>query len=195
MDVQLFLIYIEQMTKTLYPEDTISPTVELDSDGNVVRGPVLWITDTGPGRLSRRDSDFRNDANETYDDIMKRFAEEGIFINGLLPNSTAVTAVMDELYRAFKNACRSSTQDVYARKLQANARAVIEKKKDLAARHSRGEKIPQSEYRKVNTVVSLDRCDLGKILCGELDEHGLPHPTSPITTHFTKEKIDEAMRK
>jgi hypothetical protein len=36
---------------------------------------------------------------------------------------------------------------------------------------------------------------LGKILCGELDEHGLPHPTSPIATHFTKEKIDEAMRK
>lgn len=195
MDTGLFLIYIESMTLLLYPEETLFPTFEFDSNGNLVKGPVLWITDTGPGRLAKVDSDFRNEKGETYDDILKRFAKMGIFILGLLPNSTAVTAVMDELFRAFKNATRASAQAVYARKLKVNARAVIAKKKDLALRHSKGEKILASEIKKVNTVVTLDRSDLGEILYGELDEHGLPHIQSPIATHFTREKINQAMYK
>ncbi len=195
MDTGLFLKYIEQMTLQLYPKDTLSPTCEFDSEGNLVKGPVLWITDTGPGRLAKPDSDYRNEKGETYDEIMERFAKMGIIITGLLPNSTAVTAVMDELFRAFKNATRAAAQIVYARKIKDNARQVIEKKKDLARRYSKGEKIPPAELKKVNVVVSLDRKDLGEILYGELDDQGLPHQDSPIAKHFTPEKINQALHK
>lgn len=84
---------------------------------------------------------------------------------------------------------------MYARKIKTNARKVIQKKKDLARRASKGEKVPASEYKKVNSVVAVDRTDLGQILYGDLDKYGLPHPESPIATHFTQEKINEAMRK
>lgn len=192
MDTGLFLKYIEQMTLQLYPKDTLSPTCEFDSEGNLVKGPVVCY---GPGRLAKPDSDYRNEKGETYDEIMERFAKMGIIITGLLPNSTAVTAVMDELFRAFKNATRAAAQIVYARKIKDNARQVIEKKKDLARRYSKGEKIPPAELKKVNVVVSLDRKDLGEILYGELDDQGLPHQDSPIAKHFTPEKINQALHK
>ena len=88
----------------------------------------------------------------------------GIIILGLLPNSTSVSAVMDELFSAFKMATRRSTQLVYAKKIKANSRAVRLKKLQISQRRARNEEIPASELDKVNVVTMLNPGDLGDIL-------------------------------
>jgi hypothetical protein len=48
-----------QVTFDLYPEATISLEVVVDEFGLLVRGPVLWIVDSGPVRLAALSLDDR----------------------------------------------------------------------------------------------------------------------------------------
>ena len=90
---------------------------------------------------------------------------------------------------------RIQTQQVYARKLKANAREVIRKKQAIAERVRQGKKVSDAEMRKVNTVVTLKNYDLGAIVYGDLGEDGSPHPDSPIAKYFTRERILAATAK
>lgn len=191
MDVKLFMEYIENVTFDLYPEETVSLTIKFDEFGRLIQGPVFWMVDTGPGRLTSIDGPL----GLIWDAWAKRMMEKGIILNGLLPNSTSVSAVMDELYRAFKISFRAATQRVFAKKIKANAKKVAAKKLDIATRLANKESVPASEYRKINVVATLDPSDLGEILYGKLDENDYGAPSSPIVQCFTPEKIKEAHEK
>ena len=151
----------------------------------------LWTVDTGPGRLLSVEGEL----GEACDEWAKKMMEKGVILNGLLPNSTSVSAIMDELFRAFKIKTRKATQKVWAQKIKANAKSVAAKKTAIAQRIARGETVSPRERSKVNTVATLDPSDLGKILYGKLDENGYGAPNSPIVESFTKEKIEGAHEK
>jgi len=191
MDVKLFMEFVETATFDLYPEDTVSLEIKLDEFGRLVMGPVMWTCDTGPGRLTSVDGEL----GPIWDEWAKKMMDKGVILNGLLPNSTSVAAVMDELFRKFKIATRAATQKVFAKKIKANAKAVTAKKLEIAQRLANDESVPASEYAKVNVVATLNPSDLGEILYGELDEDGYAAAESPIAESFTKEKIEAAHEK
>ena len=125
----------------------------------------------------------------------KEMMQSGVIINGLLPNSTAVLAIMDELFRAFKGALRTSTHEHYAGKIKNHAREITKRKVEIARKMARREEVSESERAKTRSVVGLNPMDLGPILFGKLTDDGHADPKSPIATGFTKEKILEAFAK
>ena len=144
--------------------------------------------DTGQGRLANLD-------DEGWDEWAESMMNQGVIINGLLPNSTAVMAIMDELFRAFKNSLQASTHKHYAKKIKVNAVQISRRKAEIARKIAGGIEVTEAEKAKTRSVVGLNPMDLGPILYGELSGKGDPHPSSPIATAFTREKIMEAHRK
>merc|ERR1719343_1881756 len=104
-------------------------------------------------------------------------------------------AIMDELFRAFKDALKHSIHNHYAKKIKANAKQVQRRKAEIASKIARGEDASETELAKTSSVVGLNQIDLGPILFGELTEDGFANPSSPIATGFTKEKVMAAHRK
>lgn len=80
----------------------------------LISGPLIVKTDAGPGRLSiEADSiDFRTE-----------MADMGVHILLSLPNATAATAEMDQLYTKFQPRCKRSTVRVASLKMLARAEA------------------------------------------------------------------------
>jgi len=66
----------------------------------LISGPVVTKTDAGPGRLSKGADSI---------DFWTEMATMGVHILLSLPNRTAATAVMDQLYSKFKPRCSEST--------------------------------------------------------------------------------------
>ena len=176
---------VKNITFNLYPQETVSLEIEVDEHGRLVKGPVMWTMDTGQGRLA-------NLADESWDEWALKMINRGVIINGLLPNSTTVLAIMDELFRAFKADLRSYTHDHYARKIKANSKAIVKRKLEIARKIAVGELVTEAERAKTRSVVGLNPMDLGPILFGKLTENGYADPKSPIATAFTKEKILES---
>ena len=189
IDNDLFMQMIEQVSFDLYPAETISLKVEFDNVGQLVKGPVLWNVDSGPGRLANTEGN-----EDKYAMWSKKMHDKGIIIVGLCPNSTSVTAIMDELFRAFKLDFRSSARQVYAAKIKETHEDLQRKKAMLADRYEQGEIVLECEKPKVNVVTSLNPGDLGKILFGPLED-GFPLPSAPILKNFTKDKIERAFEK
>ena len=191
MDIRLFMEFVKNVTFDLYPEETVSLSVEIDEHGRLIKGPVMWTVDTGPGRLTSIDGEHA----EEWEEWAREMMVKGVILNGLLPNSTTVSTIMDKLYRAFKIACRVSTHLVYARKIKANAKAIPRRMLAIAQKLARGEVVTEQERGKVTSIVSLNPGDLGDILYGRLSDDGFAAINSPIAKAFTKEKILEAHRK
>ena len=191
MDTDLFMEYIEEVTFDLYPKETCSLEIEFDQFGRLVKGPVLWNVDSGPGRLAA----VTEDNQQAYDVWLERLHNQGVLIHGLCPNTTSVSAVMDELFRAYKISQRANTKKVFALKIRKSADAITAKKAALAAKHGGAENVPASEMPKVGSIVTLNAGDVGKIMYGDLTADGFPSPTSPIATSFTPEKIANAFAK
>ena len=126
--------------------------------------------------------------DEGWDEWAEEMREKGIIINGLLPNSTAVMAIMDELFRAFKDALKHSIHNHYAKKIKANAKQVQRRKAEIASKIARGEDASETELAKTSSVVGLNQIDLGPILFGELTEDGFANSSSPIATKFKKKR-------
>jgi hypothetical protein len=190
MDISLFQQLIKDMLFDLYPRDTVSLELVVDEFGRLVKGPLMLNCDTGPGRIGK--VDFTDPSWELWADEM---FNDGVLICGLLPNSTSITAVMDDLFGAYKQAIRRQTQDIYAEKVKKHAHAVKDLKADIARRREAGEDISDAEIRKISTVVTLDESDIGKMNFGVLDENGYPAKDSPWATSFTKEKIMRSQAK
>jgi len=75
IDSQLFMEYIEETTYKLFPKEAVSLEIVFDDYGRVVSGPVLWILDTGNGRI------VKNAIKEPeWDKWAKRMHETGILI-------------------------------------------------------------------------------------------------------------------
>ena len=155
--------------------------IEIDRFGRLVKGPVMWIMDTEQGRMANLD-------DEGWDEWAEEMWEKGIIINGLLPNSTTVMAIMDKLFRAFKGALKHSIHGHYAKKIKANAKQVQRRKAEIASKVARGEATSETELAKTRLVVGLNQMDLGPILFRELLEDEFANPSSPIATRFTKKR-------
>lgn len=189
MDTSLFIEMVTYMTFDLFPEETITLEIVLDEHGRLVSGPVLWIVDSGPGRLAALSLD-----DSSWDEAMKELRLQGILIIGLLPNSTSVTAVMDDLFGPFKQRTRTATQKIFAAKVKAHAESVKELKADIQRRKEAGEEVTDKEIRKVNTIVKLDESDVGAIMMGKT-VNGYPAPDSAWSLSFTPEKIRHSLEK
>ena len=85
--------------------------------------------------------------------------EKGIIINGLLPNSTAVMAIMDELFRAFNGALKHLIHSHYAKKTKANAKQVQRRKAEIASKIARGEDASETELAKTHLAGGLNQID------------------------------------
>jgi hypothetical protein len=142
----------------------------------------MFILDFGIGRIEA------NQINTPeWDRWAKRMFDKGILIKVLLPNSTAVTALMDHLFGPYKNWTRERQQVVFAEHIQAHSDMIVKIKADMAA----GIEVSAEDKKKLTTVVRMEPEDVGKIVYGKLDENKLPHPDSPIARAFTKPKIKE----
>jgi hypothetical protein len=113
--------------------------------------------------------------------------EQGIVVMPLLPNSTAVTALMGKLYGPFKAATHVTTQEIYTERLQQHA-AKLEEIKVTMARENH--KATKKEKKMLKSTPRLKQGDIGRIVFGDLDpETREAAPNSPFALHFTPEKI------
>ena len=77
---------------------------------------------------------------------------KGIIIVGLCPNSTSVTAIMGNLFCAFKIDFCSSSWQVYTEKIKETHEDLQRKKALLADRYEKGEIVLESKKPKVIVV-------------------------------------------
>ena len=70
--------------------------------------------------------------DEGWDEWAESMLNQGVIINGLLPNSTAAMEIMDEIFRAFKNSLQASTHKHYTKKIKINAMQISRRKAEIA---------------------------------------------------------------
>ena len=170
----------------------MSLEIKFDANtGELLTAPVIWNCDTGPGRLPVNDGE-----EQQWEKWAQEMMEKGVILHGLLPNSTSVSAVMDELYRSFKISTRMETVRVFAGKIYDLAKKIQKYKLDIKTRIENGEAVSEKEKEKVKhpVVATLNPADLGKIIFGT-PVNGYPNPDSPFAKAFTKEKILDAFDK
>ena len=110
MDDSLLNAYVEDNILPLFPN--ISNEAVFDSEGKLLRGPVILKLDAGPGRMVA-----------SQESIKKReeFKEKGLLILLGLPNATAVQQEMDNIYGPFKSATYARGERVVEEKLKERA--------------------------------------------------------------------------
>ncbi len=122
----LFMQMIEEFTYDLIPEKTISKDVVFDFFGRLEKGLVMWTVDFGPGCMTTVDES--ND--QKYNAWTLQLWDKGVYVNGLCPNTTSVSAIMDELFCAFKIDTCCETKKLFVCKIYAQAKAVKERRKE-----------------------------------------------------------------
>jgi hypothetical protein len=91
-------------------EGRISPEpIRNPLTNKLISGPLIIKTDAGPGRLSKEASSI---------EFREQMAAKGVHILLSLPNATACTAEMDQLFERFKPACGKSALRVASKKMQ-----------------------------------------------------------------------------
>ena len=169
MDEELFISTV-LCCISLYPN--IRPTVKWSADGKtLLHGPIFIKTDSGNGRQtkSKINFQFRHDMHKM-----------GVYIGPGLPNSTAATQEMDDLYETFKNMCNSSSQDVFTKKTYNRAKAVENLEQAAAA----GEDTEAA--LKMIKPAQLDNFDIPEIVDGK---PGYDMKKRPWSYCFTRSKI------
>ena len=114
MDTKLWhdlnrLVYIPCFKDKISPEPIRDPVTQ-----KLISGPLIVKTDAGPGRLS-------NEADSI--NFRTEMAALGVHILLSLPNGTACTAEMDQLFTSFKQRCDTSTLRVAGKKMAARTAA------------------------------------------------------------------------
>ena len=110
MDDSLLNAYVEENLLPLFPN--ISNEAVFDSEGKLLRGPVILKLDAGPGRMVASEESIKK---------REEFKEKGLFILLGLPNATAVQQEMDNLYGPFKSATYARGERVVEGKLKERA--------------------------------------------------------------------------
>ena len=104
----------------------------------------------------------------------------GVYIGSGLPNLTAATQEMDDLYETFKNMCNSSSQDVFTKKTYNRAKAV----ENLEQAATVGEDTEPA--LKMIKLAQLDNFDIPEIVDGK---PGYNMKKRPWSYCFTRSKI------
>jgi hypothetical protein len=170
-------------------EGRISPKPIRDPLTNkLISGPLVVKTDAGPGRLSKEASSIM---------FREQMAKKGVHILLSLPNATACTAEMDQLFERFKPACGKSALRVASKKMQMrmSVRArndVIEVDGSDASSEDEAEELDEIATRRKKKGersicnVSFSNFDLANLVNGWPDD---PVELRPFDYHFTKEGI------
>ena len=170
-------------------EGRISPKPIRDPLTNkLISGPLVVKTDAGPGRLSKEASSL---------EFREQMAKKGVHILLSLPNATACTAEMDQLFERFKPACGKSALRVASKKMQMrmSARArndVIEVDGSDASSEDEAEELdeiaPRQKKKRERSIcnVSFSNFDLANLVNGWPND---PVELRPFDYHFTKEGI------
>jgi hypothetical protein len=173
-----FLEWISKCIDQAYPN--IAPKFKYDENGErdadgllpILEGPVIIKTDFGPDRLVGHE-----------DGLMKRKAqyERGVLPWGGVPNGTAATQEMDDLFGDLKEGGRKQAKLIVAEKRKARRAAIA------AARKAK-QKI---DGKKLSTV-SLNNFDLPRIVNGKPNDKG---KLRPFNYAFGKATIGKTLDK
>ena len=108
MDTGLWHQYIRAIIIPLFKGRIALTPVRDPVTLRLIAGPLIVKSDGGPGRLSRESSsiEFRDE-----------MAQIGVHIVLSLPNGTACTAEMDQLFEKFKPACSKQARRICAKKM------------------------------------------------------------------------------
>ena len=130
---------LEQFARTnLLPKyPNLSPTWDIDDDGNILKGPLFFQLDAGPDRLTECSLPFRTE-----------MWKQGVILFPGLPNGTSANQVCDDLFGPYKTGCTQNADDIVAERIQASEKE----------RSSGGTSSP---------ALKLDFCDLGRIMNGK----------------------------
>jgi hypothetical protein len=182
MDTGLWHQLCEDCYLPLY-ENRLSPEpVRNRATGKLLKGPLIIKTDAGPGRLSREAQSI---------EFREKMANMGVIILLSLPNGTACTAELDQMYSRFKDETKNSTIRVAGIKMAARLAARKqgkrgEEQEDDDASSSDDE--TANEQRKKGSIcnVNITNFDLSHIVNGFPND---PIELRPFDNCFTKEKI------
>ena len=196
----IFRRYIEDLILPLYPN--ISPDIERDTDGKIIKGPVILKTDSGPGR-------FREDLEHI--DFLDKCRKLGFIILLSLPNATSVSAELDQFFGVYKGWCHTRTLNHFSEKLQIKIeelnkqrqiRSVNSQVNDLLVtkddldltRREEGDNSGKldTQLTKVKCVVGLDNDDLAVMINGKPND---PLEMRPFDRCFQKDRILSAWHK
>jgi hypothetical protein len=194
MDTGLWHQYIRAVILPLYKGRIAQVAIRHSQTNHLLAGPLIIKTDGGPGRLSRECSsiEFRDE-----------MAAMGVHIILSLPNGTACTAEMDQLFEKFKPACSKSALRIAAKKIHARYDARQKFKTtgmvdddnssadgDLSDddEDAGGKKKPKKKTKTGKSVcnVSFSNYDLGNLVNGWPDD---PIEDRPFDFHFSKDGI------
>ena len=117
MDDSLFRYYIRNVVLPLYPNISNECLIV---DGKVIKGPVIFKTDSGPGRMKE---------DITHINFLEEMNNIGLKIILSLPNATSVHAELDQFFGPYKGNCRSRTMDHFSEKLQDKIEKIKHNKK------------------------------------------------------------------
>lgn len=183
MNTDLFEKIIQKVVMPLYPD--LYPEVVRDDDGNWVKDPIFFKTDTGQGRLTKTLE------NVEFRECMRNM---GVLIYLSLPNATSVTAEMDDLYTSFNPCCRMRTKKLFGSKLKEKI-TELEKRRSIRCLNQLkrlesdldfDEVIEDEVHEKVGSVISLDYSDVPVINNGI---EGDPPHLRPFQHIFTHDRI------
>ena len=183
MDIGLWHQYVRSVILPLY-EGRISPEPIRDPlTGKLLSGPLIIKTDSGPGRLSREACSI---------EFREEMAKKGVHILLSLPNGTACTAEMDQLFEKFKPACSKAALRIAAKKMHARFEARKQYKSIGTNNDSSDEEDDDEDDgdagRKKGSIcnVSFSNFDLGHLVNGWPVD---PIEDRPFDFHFTAESI------
>jgi len=155
----------------------------------LISGPIVCKTDGGPGRLSKEAERI---------DFQEKMAAMGVHILLSLPNGTAATAEMDQLYLKLKPRCKDSTICIagvkMAIRLAARKKHAEEKKNRAGKRVDSMEESSESDSetpckkkgRRSACNVSIGNRDLANIVNGF---PGNELVNKPFDYTFTRQNI------
>ena len=166
-------------------KDRIAPEPVRDpATGKLLKGPLIVKTDAGPGRLSREAESI---------DFREELARIGVFILLSLPNGTACTAELDQMYTRFKDETKNSTIRVAGIKMAARASARRQGKDNEANEDDESsmcsdDNDDDDEPKKQRSIcnVNITNHDLSFIVNGYSND---PVELHPFDHCFTKENI------
>ena len=188
MDHTLFRQYIRHIILPLYPN--ISRLLIRDPESKkILSGPVLFKTDSGPGRFSQDGEHVK------FLDEMRNI---GLDILLSLPNGTSVCAELDQFFQVYKGWCRTRTLDHFSYKLNKRILDIQEMREKRSSRASEREldeavilqtnfqSMEEDDPDKVKLVVGLDNDDLSTMINGLPDDD---IKDKPFDRAFTKELV------
>ena len=114
MDIGLWHQYVRSVILPLYEGRISAEPIRDPLTGKLLSGPLIIKTDSGPGRLSREACSI---------EFREEMAKKGVHILLSLPNGTACTAEMDQLFEKFKPACSKAALRIAAKKMHARFEA------------------------------------------------------------------------